>query len=48
MALFVHNPGIKDAEELFRDMHNVVSKENGCKTSINKVKLEVGRSELWG
>lgn len=37
----------KDGEELFRSMHNVVPRENGCKTAISKVKVEVRRSELW-
>lgn len=40
-------PNTKYGEELFRSMHNVVSRENGCKTAFNKVKLEVRRSELW-
>lgn len=48
MNLYVHNkaPYIKDGEELFRSMHNAVSRQNGCKTAISKVKLEVKRSEL--
>lgn len=48
MNLSVHNkaPNIKDEEELFRSMHNAVSRQNWCKMAISEVKLEVKRSEL--
>lgn len=40
-------PNSKYGEVLFRSMHNIVSRENGGKTAINKVKLDVRRSEPW-
>lgn len=39
-------PNARDGKELFRSMTNV-SRENGSKTAVTRVKLEVRRSELW-